>query len=46
MRFTALLPPPPTPMTLILAPASCGRVERQPEFLCLAPFGFFHVASC
>ena len=31
MRLTALLPPPPTPITLMRAPARLSAVERQPS---------------
>ena len=31
MRLTALLPPPPTPITLMRAPARALLVEPQPQ---------------
>ena len=33
MRLTALLPPPPTPITLMRAPGAAFVVEPQPQAL-------------
>src|SRR5207237_1027053 len=45
MRFTALPPPPPTPMTLILALLRCSSLNWMRTSLSLIVFSFIELSS-